>query len=115
MEEGDEAEKRRPYNLTKLLYYIVKAVPKDKRLALVDNLNDDGENWIYDDEKEDYMKATSDSFLDSVINSFLDGEQDGIELGDMLLGIPGGLIGAFVGGAVGIVRGVVGSLFGERY
>lgn len=115
MEEGDEAEKRRPYNLTKLLYYIVKAVPKDKRLALVDNLNDDGENWIYDDEKEDYMKATSDSFLDSVINSFLDGEQDGIELGDMLLGIPGGLIGAFVGGAFGIVRGVVGSLFGERY
>ncbi|MEG1292492.1 MAG: GTPase [Lachnospiraceae bacterium] len=30
-EEG--GEQRRPYNLTKLLYYIVKAIPRDKRLA----------------------------------------------------------------------------------
>ena len=37
--EGDRQEK--PYNLSKLLYYIVKATPSEKRAVYVDNINGD--------------------------------------------------------------------------
>ena len=52
-EEG--GDQRKPYNLTKLLYYIIKAVPKDKRLALAHNINEE-DNWLHDDEEKDYKK-----------------------------------------------------------
>ena len=47
-EEG--MEQCRPYNLSKLLCYIVKYTPKKKRLALVENINQDQEMWKHDDE-----------------------------------------------------------------
>ena len=115
MEGNDADEVRRPYNLTKLLYHIVRSVPKEKRLAFIDNLSEEQENWSYDDKKSDYLRMTGDTFIDSVCNSFLDGADDGRELGDILFGIPGGIIGSFVGGAYGVVRGVIGTLVGERY
>ena len=51
-EEGEEQCK--PYNLTKLLHNIIQIIPREKRLALVDNLNTNKENWMHDDEEEDY-------------------------------------------------------------
>lgn len=59
----DGGEQRKPYNLTKLLYFIVKAIPKDKRLALADNINDDKDNWLYDDREEDYRGGTQRGFV----------------------------------------------------
>ncbi len=115
MEEGDTADMRKPYNLTKLLYYIVKAVPKDKRLVLFDNLSDEEENWLYDDGKDNYRKLTIDTFFDSLGNSIIDGMESGADLGQDLLGIPGMIAGVIAGGTIGAVRGVVGTLFGERY
>ena len=35
----DGEEKQNPYNLSKLLYYILMAVPSEKRLVLADKLN----------------------------------------------------------------------------
>ena len=115
MEGCDPAEIRRPYNLTALLYHIVKAVPKDKRLVLVNNLNEESENWEYDDGKDDYKKLTVESFFESVGNSIVGGMESGSEIGDELLGIPGMIVGAVVGGLFGTVRGFVGTALGKRY
>ena len=41
---------------TKLLYCIIKAIPKDKRLALADNINDAKDNWMYDDKEDSYKE-----------------------------------------------------------
>ncbi len=115
MEGCDPAEIRRPYNLTALLYHIVKAVPKDKRLVLVNNLNEESENWEYDDGKDDYKELTIESFFESVGNSIASGMEDGCEIGEDLMGIPGMLVGAVVGGLLGTVRGFVGTVLGKRY
>jgi predicted GTPase len=63
-EEG--GEQRKPYNLTKLLYYIIKSVPKDKRLALADNINNDEDNWLHDDKETDYKEKIKRSFGETV-------------------------------------------------
>lgn len=109
-EEG--GEQRKPYNLTKLLYYIVKAIPKDKRLALADNINDDKDNWLYDDKEDDYRGGTQRGFCDTVWDCLSDGASTGCEIGGEILGIPGKIVGGVIGGAVGIVKGIFCGIFG---
>lgn len=109
-EEG--REQRKPYNLTKLLYYIVKAIPKDKRLALADNINDDKDNWLYDDKEEDYRGGTKIGFCDTVWDYLSDGASAGCEIGGEILGIPGKIVGVVIGGAVGAIKGVFCGIFG---
>ena len=46
-EEGEM--QNRPYNLSKLLYYIVKATPEEKRAVYVTTLNQDENMWKDDD------------------------------------------------------------------
>ncbi|MBR4401191.1 MAG: hypothetical protein IKT09_05785 [Synergistes sp.] len=60
-EEG--GERRRPYNLTKLLYRIMKSIPKEKRLALADNINPDNDMWLHDDKEENYREEVKMDFL----------------------------------------------------
>lgn len=109
IEEGDE--QRKPYNLTKLLYYIIKAIPKEKRLALVDNINEGEDNWIYDDNEDDYKQSIKKGFGETIWDCITDGADDGAYIGSSLLGIPGKLIGATVGAAVGAVKGVFSAIF----
>lgn len=109
-EEGGEQKK--PYNLTKLLYFIVKAIPKDKRLALADNINDDKDNWLYDDKEDDYRGGTQRGFCDTVWDCLSDGTSTGCEIGGEILGIPGKIVGGVIGGAVGIVKGIFCGIFG---
>ena len=109
-EEG--GEQRKPYNLTKLLYYIVKAIPKDKRLALADNINDDKDNWLYDDKEDDYRGGTQRGFCDTVWDCLSDGASAGCEIGGEILGIPGKIVGGIIGGALGIVKGIFCGIFG---
>lgn len=47
-EEGKEQNK--PYNLSKLLYYIIKFTPKQKRLAYIENINQNQEMWKDNDD-----------------------------------------------------------------
>ena len=108
----DGEEQCRPYNLTKLLHAIIQNIPREKRLALVDNINHKKDNWTYDDEEEDYKDNTKKDIFDSVFDSMLDGAEAGSELGGKLLGIPGRIIGGVVGGVVGSVVGVIESVFG---
>ncbi len=109
-EEG--GEQRKPYNLTKLLYYIVKAIPKDKRLALADNINDDKDNWLYDDKEDDYRGETQRGFCDTVWDCLSDGATAGCEIGGEILGIPGKIVGGVIGGTLGIVKGIFCGIFG---
>ena len=108
-EEG--GEQRKPYNLTKLLYYIIKAVPKDKRLALADNINEEEDNWLYDDNEDDYKEEIKSSFGETVWDCISDGIETGAEIGGNILGIPGRIVGATVGAAVGAVKGLFTAVF----
>lgn len=108
-EEG--GEQRKPYNLTKLLYYIIKSVPKDKRLALADNISNEEDNWLHDDQEKDYKEKIKSSFGETVWDCITDGFDTGVEIGENILGIPGKIIGAAVGSAVGAVKGVFVAIF----
>ena len=112
-EEGGEQSK--PYNLTKLLYYIIKAMPKDKRLALADNINPDADNWLFDDEEQQYKEYIKTSIWDS-ISTYVWIETNirsgaGADIGDKILGIPGKAVGFLIGGACGAVKGFFEGLF----
>ena len=108
----DGGEQRKPYNLTKLLYHIVKMIPKDKRLALADNINHDADNWRYDDHESDYRGGAKRGFCDTVWDCISDGAETGSELGGKILGIPGRIVGGVIGGAVGAVGGLIEAIFG---
>lgn len=54
----DTREQGRPYNLSKLLYYIVKTTPSAKRVVYANNINADAETWKDDDELLDYGEET---------------------------------------------------------
>ncbi len=97
---------RKPYNLSKLLYYIVKAAPKAKKLNIADNLNSDSGNWTFNDKEMDYKYKISRSFGDIVSDCICEGMEDGADLGELVLGIPGIIIGATLGAVVGGVKGI---------
>ena len=94
-----------PYNLTKLLYYILQAVPAKKRLSIMEGMNKDKKNYKHND--DDYSKKVQDSFLDTIFEAI----EDGAELGKELLGMPGAVIGGIVGGVVGALGRVLGNIF----
>jgi predicted GTPase len=103
----DNGEKQNPYNLSKLLYYILMAVPADKRLALVDNLNATEENWADCDDEMDYAEAIEISFLDSLLSTIGVGVEKGAYIGGCALGVPGAIVGGLLGGIVGGLHGLV--------
>ena len=108
MEEGGVQE--RPYNLSKLLYYIVKATPSEKRLHYVDSINQDANMWQDSDEKQDYREETRMSFAKSVIDLTSICGDIGEAIGG-LFGKNGEKIGRAVGTVVGGALTVIGSLF----
>ncbi len=109
-ENGDQCK---PYNLTKLLYYIVKSVPAEKRLSLADNINEDEDNWLYDDEEEDYKGEVKKSFFQSVRLYIKQTAEKASDLGYEILGIPGDYIGRVLGTQWGLVKGFFKTMFGH--
>ncbi|MFD2869205.1 GTPase family protein [Kurthia populi] len=103
-EEGEEQQK--PYNLSKLLYYIVKATPEEKRLSYIDNLNEEEEMWKDDDGLKDYRAEVQQSFFTTVKEHVVKGAEIGGKIGSVF-----GKAGEFAGKVVG---GVVGGLIGIR-
>lgn len=108
----DGGEQRKPYNLTKLLYYTVKAIPKDKRLAIAENINNEKDNWNYDDKEVDYIYRTTSNFSDTVWDCIQEGANAGVEVGGAVLGVPGAIVGGIVGSLVGTVSGFFSAIFG---
>ena len=115
-EEGEE--QRKPYNLTRLLYHVLEGIPKEKRLLVVNNLNQSDDNWEFDDEEADYESGVIGSVSETLLDLIKEGASVGSEIMGDILGVPGKLIGGVIGGAVGVVGAtvsVVGGFFATLF
>jgi len=106
-EEGETQGK--PYNLSKLLYYIVKATPSKKRAIYANNINEDAGNWKHNDE-DDYNEKTKKSIFESVVEGASTGADIGGAIGSLFGGV-GEAVGREIGTVVGGVAGFIGGLF----
>lgn len=107
----DGVLQNRPYNLSKLLYYIVKATPSEKRVVYANNINSDAEMWKDDDDLLDYSRETKKSIFESITSGASKGADIGESVGE-IFGTVGGKIGRVVGTVVGGVVGFICGLFG---
>lgn len=98
-EEGKEQNK--PYNLSKLLYYIIKFTPKQKRLAYIENINQNQEMWKDNDDLKNYSEEISKSMWETVKDCAAEGADIGGSIGSVF-GESGRRIGKVVGGAIGV-------------
>lgn len=101
----DGEEQQRPYNLAKLLYYILMAVPTEKRLVLADKLNVNETNWTNND--ADYAVVVQKSFWDSLLETIGAYAEKGAVIGGCAIGIPGMVVGGLVGAIVGGLHSLV--------
>ncbi len=108
-EEGEAQQP--PYNLSKLLYYIVKTTPKKKRLIISQNINQDAEVWKDSDDLKDYRKEVQSSFVESIVENVSNGAEIGGKIGSVF-GPAGKVVGSVVGGVVGGIVGFFKGLFG---
>lgn len=90
-----------PYNLSKLLYFLVKYTPEKKRLSFLDHINEDPRVWQDDDKKIDYKEETEKSFWETAKEYVLKGVSFAKEWGPVIISMlpKGGKI-AKVGGKV---------------
>jgi len=102
----------RPYNLSKLLYYIVKATPSEKRVVYANNINEDAEMWKDDDALLDYGEETRKRIWESITEGASKGADVGGAIGS-IFGSVGETIGRGIGAVVGGVAGFVRGLFGH--
>jgi len=58
----------RPYNLQKLLSFILDRLPKKKRAAIAFNINEDETNFQSNDDNEDYQEKVGKSILSSLMD-----------------------------------------------
>jgi hypothetical protein len=107
----DGREKQNPYNLSKLLYYTLMAVPNEKRILLADKLNGNETNWVSNDGGGDYNGAVQESFWNSLLGNICEGAEMGADLGKKVLGYPGKVVGGLVGGIIGGLRSLVAKPF----
>lgn len=99
-----------PYNLSKLLYYILNSLPVEKRAAVFGGLNTDAEQYEYNDDDMDYNErvvASADSMADYVA----EGINNGAVAGFCILGAPGAAVGMAVGAFVGGIKGILSHIF----
>ena len=106
-EEGYMQQK--PYHLAKLLYYILKCTPKEKRLVYAENMNREKVIWKDNDDLQDYRKGILGKFLESVTKGMATGGAIGEALGSLVgLGQVGRIIGAVGGVVVGVEANIIG-------
>ena len=110
----EDGIKQNPYNLSKLLYYIIKHTPKEKRASYAQNINQNAEMWIDSDELKNYKKGIFDELSDAISEGISDGIYYGGEIGS-LLGKPGEVVGKAVGAAVGSVCGFLGGVWNSIF
>lgn len=73
----DGNELQSPYNLQKLLSYILARLPEKKRAAVADHRNTDPKNFQSNDDKEDYGKAVDDSIYKSILGYVKEALEEG--------------------------------------
>ena len=111
--DGDEEQQ--PYNLSKLLSFIVQHTKPEKRAVYIQDINHDKKMWEKDDEIEDYRGQIQSSLWESVKSAASTGGDIGAEIGGFF-GRGGAAIGrvagSIIGGAVGAVKSLFGGIFG---
>lgn len=106
----EKGEEQRPYNLSKLLYFIIQHTPKEKRLAYINNISENDEMWKDNDDLKDYSTEIKQSFAETVSECAMDGADIGGEIGS-IFGKTGETIGRVAGATVGAAVGVVKSIW----
>ncbi len=106
--EGNE--KQNPYNLTKLLYYIIKHTPKEKRLIYANNMSRNSAVWRSNDNLEDYSAEVKKSMIETVCDYVGKGAMLGEAIGG-IFGEKGKAVGRVVGAVGGAVVGFFKGLF----
>ena len=112
---GDKEEgymQQKPYNLSKLLYYILQHTPEEKRLVYAQNINKEEAMWKDNDDLQDYRAGILETFMESVTRGMAIGGTIGQAIGSLVgLGPVGRVIGTVGGAIVGvganIINGVV--------
>ncbi len=97
-----------PYNLSKLLYLIIKATPENKRAFYLDKANKNQEMWKDDDGVKRYREESSKSITKSICKGLtkgLAGATAGRKVGAVLAGPVGAVVGTIVGGIGGFFIG----------
>lgn len=107
----DNGVQSKPYNLSKLLYYILEATPIKKRAIYVNNLNPDTTMWEENDEIMDYNREVGKNIVESVIGFASGGGELGEKIGVLIGGPTGGVIGRVVGTVLGAIGGFFAGLF----
>lgn len=114
----EEGMEQKPYNLSKLLYYIIEYTPKEKRLLYVGKTNQNSEMWAANDERKDYRTGILEDLGASILECVADGADIGGDIGSIFGGagrMAGSVIGGVVGAGVGLVKGVFDSIAGGCY
>lgn len=106
-ESGDVVH---PYNLAKLLYYILSALPAEKRAAIFGGINTDADHYEYNDDEMDYSEGVKGN-LYGMADYIAEGVGNGAAVGLCILGAPGALVGSIVGGFVGGIKGILNRIF----
>ncbi len=106
--EGDDEQK--PYNLSKLLAFILRHTKAEKRAVFAQDLKKEKEMWEKDDGLSDYRNEIRQTMWESITSSASKGADIGGDIGG-IFGGAGRAVGEAVGGAVGAVIGFFGSWF----
>ena len=107
--DGDA--KQNPYNLSKLLYFIVSHTPSEKRVIYANNVSSDSSMWKSNDTLRDYNADIQKSIFASVVDGARKGADIGGEIGSMFGGA-GKAVGSLIGGTIGAIGGFLGGFFG---
>lgn len=116
----EEDEPQEPsYNLLKLLLYILRFTPDNKRIILMNNLNtkDEEKSFTSNDEPQEEITqeiAKELSRSDIFKQCFSTASNKGAEIGASIFGIPGKVAGTIVGAGLGILGGVAKAIFRRR-
>lgn len=102
----DGVEKQNPYNLTKLLYYLIKHTPDEKRLVYVDHVSRDTTRWKSTDRRQNYAQKIEKSWYDTAVKSALAGAEIGGKIGRVVGGPIGEAVGKAFGAACGFIKGL---------
>ena len=116
-EEGYLQQK--PYNLSKLLYYILQNTPEEKRVVYVQNLNQEEVMWKDNDDLKDYRKGILESILGAAVGVLAEGVANVVNgVANVVEGASDGIsegndTGSDIGGAIGSIFGEVGETIGS--
>jgi hypothetical protein len=106
--DGDAEQ--RPYNLSKLLAFILRHTKSEKRAVFVQDVNKNETMWEDDEDLTKHREEIKTSVWGSIKESASKGADIGGDIGAIFGGV-GRAVGTVIGGAVGAIGGWISSWF----